>query len=97
MSRSLKEIALDLLDKYQFAELEGIGEMSSDIELSEKNLDEEVGAIKAEIENTDCVQVVRCKDCKYWRVDDDANDKGCPYYYTDEEGYCCDGERKEEV
>lgn len=41
-------------------------------------------------------ELVRCKDCKYWRYDDYQNDSHgyCP---TNENDYCSRGERKEDV
>lgn len=39
-------------------------------------------------------ELVRCRDCKYWRYDDCQNDSHgyCP---TNENDYCSRGERKE--
>lgn len=44
----------------------------------------------------DVPDIVRCKDCKYWRYNDCRNDSHgyCP---TNENDYCSQGERKEEV
>lgn len=44
----------------------------------------------------DMVEVVRCKDCKYWRYNDCKNDTHgyCP---INENDFCSQGERKDEV
>lgn len=52
----------------------------------------------------DAVQVVRCKDCKFWNRANTVTDIGFPdlarclngrKYYPDEFWYCADGERKD--
>lgn len=55
----------------------------------------------------DYVQIVRCKNCKWWELIDDYYAKGygectCPISvikrstFLNENWYCADGERKEE-
>lgn len=50
------------------------------------------GAVKQEIVG----ELVRCKDCKYWRVDDCKNDKHgyCPISEND---FCSRGEREDDA
>lgn len=54
----------------------------------------------------DMVEVVRCKDCKYWKpgdsfggdsLDDMQRIGGCPImrFGRREKDFCCDGERKD--
>lgn len=45
----------------------------------------------------DAVPVVRCKDCKHWNEDIDANTKWlmCHEIVTDRNWFCADGERRE--
>lgn len=41
--------------------------------------------------------IIRCKDCKWWRIDDEDDDKGCVklngYWYSND--YCSCAERRE--
>lgn len=60
-------------------------------------------AYQLEYENRDCVEVVRCKDCKYYHVawDDcnptnDYSEYWCEYVSPNENDYCSLGERKEQ-
>lgn len=45
------------------------------------------------------VQIVRCKDCKYYDKFKGVHDGGCRYYgiYTDPEDFCSRGARIDEV
>ena len=49
----------------------------------------------SELPSADVVEVVRCKDCKYWDNEDDA--ERCTHKYGDmwakPDGYCSYGER----
>ena len=53
MKRTLKEIALDLLNQYEIAETTVIGEFSVNIVKSMKQLGAEVEAYRDEIENAE--------------------------------------------
>lgn len=53
-------------------------------------------AIALAVEALEAEPIVRCKDCKYWRYDDCKNDSHgyCP---INENDYCSQGKRKDEV
>ncbi len=70
------------------------------------------GSIVRGMKEADVVEVVRCKDCKYWVHDKRSYDRGyhfgectCPHWEgssvwdrhdTTEDDYCSQGERKEQ-
>ena len=54
--RSLKEIALYLLKRYELSELEVIGEFSGNIKEDEARLQEEIAELRREIEEADSNQ-----------------------------------------
>lgn len=46
---------------------------------------------KIEVRGREFVEVIRCKDCRYW------SGEYCPdFMTTDDSGFCCWGERREE-
>lgn len=57
----------------------------------------EIGCVIEMLDNTptaDVVEVVRCKDCKYYMSDICYHDFGLNFMRSDD--YCCYGERREE-
>lgn len=55
-----------------------------------------IDTIMDETPSVDAVEVVRCKDCEYWRDDDCKNDSHgyCPISEND---FCSRGERREDA
>lgn len=84
--RMLKEIALELLDKYEDAEMGCISEGISILD-DMYELGDECKRYREEIEAADVVEVVRCKDCR-WHDEHYCNG----YKALD---YCSFGWRKE--
>lgn len=63
-------------------------------------------AYQLEYEERDCVEVIRCKNCKWWKDSDGAYRRGCnaeskcPISHIEVyegNGYCFLGERKEQT
>ena len=63
-------------------------------------------AYQLEYEDRDCVEVIRCKNCKWWKDSDGAYRRGCnaeskcPISHIEVyegNGYCFLGERKEQT
>ena len=51
--------------------------------------------ILSEMDSADVVEVVRCKDCKWWKpFNDNMGHCGCDMKHKDQ--YCSEGERAEE-
>lgn len=77
------------------------------IEMLHYNCDESCSAIIRDVENlsvADAVEVVRCKDCKHWRMTVSTgtygecmcDDMETNVLYTMADDYCSYGERKED-
>ena len=66
------------------------------VRLYRLNLDcEEV--VKQFLLTADVIEVVRCKDCKYWYPQTDCNiGYCCDLLTSDENGFCSWGERRED-
>lgn len=96
--RRLKEIALELLDKYEDSEMGCISEGISIVEdLNE--LEDECKWYREEIETAS--KLIRCKKCKMWNENyDDGNRGYCYLDYafpraTNASDYCSWWEKKE--
>ena len=63
--------------------------------------DEIVPGMREQLEN--CVEVVRCKDCKHYKQNPWSNEENmmcmcwCDWLATDPDDFCSSGERKDNV
>ena len=111
MGMSEREHHIKVLEQF----LHDYQEWGEDLEL-EKTIKYAISSLKTdeayqlEYESRDCVEVVRCKDCKYFEYDHFENVGGIPLIVaheicircaggmkTSENGYCFLGERKEQT
>ena len=89
------DIALKLLDKYRNAKFDNIRKQGGAITKKLYALEQECAEIYGEIIDSDVVEVVRCKDCKYWQPhtqcgfdeDNDEYHNYCGYHMPDDEWY----------
>lgn len=79
-TRTLKEIAIELLEKYEASETACIYEYSGDFNSATKELDKEIAEYRKEIEQTDCnanqcvqrveyigdIEKKHCRTCKHF-------------------------------
>ena len=95
---TLKDIAIELLEKYESAELGVIWECSCNIDASEKALKKEISRYRKLISEADRNSSENPNSCETCRFDDRYEEEsicsGCSRYYSDCYAPSC-GEQKE--
>ena len=97
----LKQLRLDYTEFWE--EIKNETTEALDMAINSLKTDE---AYQLEYEDRDCVEVIRCKNCKWWKDSDGAYRRGCnaeskcPISHIEVyegNGYCFLGERKEQT